>query len=353
MDLPRITKFLLIIIFFFFLIVQISFGANVFVPSMELASRMYLSSLVETRLNFQIAMDGGQKYRGKLFFQCYNTDIERSSPPVLTFDGAQVTIRDVFNILDLTYWTGYYGILGEGKHYKGYLYHWDSGFDYNGYRPILGTGFIASVDYYDLLNGQLFVYRRIGSVKFNSIDLNFGLDKDPIIFKLFSGLSDNIYVAGPNPIFRIGTQFIYLGEIIELYLTAGDPAIETGKGLSFDDFYLLLEEWFIINNWKLILSVFTRPKEHYSYIERNYISTGETNDIDFNFDLNYEPEARYFSIGGAFNVQTNNIETLGVFFSPYINIFASGLAGKIKLDINILSKREELVTGYVVANISF
>jgi hypothetical protein len=298
--------------------------------------------------------DGGYKYAGKLFLAAYNTDLEGSGDPTITFDGAQVTVRDIFNVIDFTYWTGYYDILGEGKHYKGYLYHWDeNGFDYNGYRPILGTGFVVGAQYYDLLEGNLFVYRRIGTVYFNSIDLTFGVDYDPIIGKLFFGFSDDDERTGPNPVFRLGIQFLYLGDSTETNLTIGMPDYAIGDIIGFDKVYLLVEQWFMFHNFNIILSIFSRPDVHYNYLLKDYISTGEINDIDFNLDLNYEPEAQFFSLGGAINLQTNDLEPLGVFVSPYVDIFTSGLAWKIKLDINILSKREELVTGFVSARISF
>lgn len=353
MNPSKIPGLLPVIIFSIIGIGQISFGANIFVPEMDLTSKMYLSSMVETRIQSRVSLDGGYKYQAKIFFQCYDTDLETGPPPVLTFDGAQATIRDIFNIFDFTYFTGYYGILGEGEHYKGYLYHGESGFDYNGYRPIQGTGFIFSADHYDLIKGQLFVYSSYGGF-FNAIDLLFGVDKDPFIFQLFLGTSEgHPEIKGTDLVYRIGTQFKYLGDDIDFFLTIGNPLIEIGHRIVFDDFYFLLEEWIKMNNWNLILSVFARPKVHYNYIQKEYIDTGETNDIDFNFDLNYAPEARYFSVGGEFNMQTNKTEPYGIFISPYINIFASGLAWKLKLDFNILSQLDELLTAYVNVSASF
>ncbi len=351
MNLSKITKLFLVILFF--IIVKVSFGANIFVPQMDLTSKIYPSSAVETRIKFRLSLDGGYKYQAKLMFQIYNTNLEKSPPPEVVFDGAQATIKDIFNIFDMTYWTGYYGILGEGKHYKGYLYHWESGFDYDGYRPILGTGFVFSIHYYDLYRGQLFVYRRIGSSYFNSIDTVFNLDRDPFSFNLFLGTSDDVEKKGTNLIYRIGTQFIYLGDDNEFYLTIGNPSIEAGEQVDFNDFYLLLEEWIKIKNWNLILSIFSRPDVHYNYKQRDYINTNEGNDIDFNFDLNYAPERRYFAVGGEFNVQTNEDEPFGIFISPYVNIFTSGIAWKIKMDFNILSEKKEFITTYVNIKASF
>ncbi len=339
---------------FFFSLTQMSFAANIFIPSLELTSKLYPSSIVQTRVAFQLMLEGGYKYGGKLFLASYNTDLERSIVPVITFDGAQVTVRDIFNVIDFTYWTGYYDILGEGKHYKGYLYHWDeNGFDYNGYRPILGTGFIVGAHYYDILEGKIFVYRRMGTVYFNSIDLTFNVDIDPIIGRVFLGLSDDDEEVGPNPIFRFGLQFIYFGDSTESYITIGVPDYAIGDLIGFDKFYLLVEQWFMFSNFNIILSIFSRPDVHYNFLSRDYISTGEINDIDFNLDLNYEPEAQFFSLGAAVNVQTNSFEPFGLFVSPYINIFTSGLAWKIKMDINIISQRAEVVTGFVSASISF
>ena len=96
-----------------------------------------------------------------------------------------------------------------------------------------------------------------------------------------------------------------------------------------------------------------RPEKHYNYIQRDYIDTDETNDIDFNFDLNYEPEARYFSTGGELNIQTNKLDALGVSISPYISIFTSGLTWKVKINFNVLSETRDILTAFLNIKASF
>jgi hypothetical protein len=279
------------------------FGSNVFITNMDLTSRINLDAEIETRGLVDISFDGGYKYQGKLLFQYYNPDLENNSSGTILFDGAQASVLGIFKVLDVTYWTGYYGILGEGKHYKGHLYHRNPGFDYNGYYPVLGTGLILGTHYYDLLGGQIFTYQRYGSSYINSMDVNLWVDKGPITFSLFTGVSSSQY--------RIGAQFTYSGDITDLYLTAGYPTLEQGRQLNLDDMYLLLEEWFRIKNFNLILSVFTRPAVHYNYIYRKYMSTKEKNDVDFNFDLNYVPEGSNFSGGAELNLQIHKHIHLG------------------------------------------
>jgi len=321
------------------------YGANVFVTQMDLTSRVDLKAHIETRGDFQLDFNGGYKYQGKLLFQYYNTDLEGNTSPSLIFDGAQASVKDILHSFDLTYFTGFYGILGEGKHYKGHLYHVETGFDYNGYLPVLGTGLIFSSGYYDLLRGEIFIYQRYGSSNVNSMDFVGTLNFKTLTLSLFSGISDND--------FRLGTQIAYLGDDIDFYLTMGDPTIRKGEKIDFDDFYFLLEEWYRIKNWNLILSVFSRPKVHYNYLTRDYISTNEVNDIDFNFDLNYEPEASYFSGGTELNIQTNYNENLGLYVSPYISIFSYGLRWKIKVDFNLISESRDFITAYLNINASF
>jgi len=337
--------FIIISVVIFILISGSSYAANVLITDMDLTSKINLEAEIETRGMFQISFDGGYKYQGKLMFQYYNTDLENNVAPALAFDGAQASINGIFHVLDLTYWTGFYGILGEGKHYKGHLYHGESGFDYNGYLPILGTGLIFGTKYYDILNADLYIYQRYGSDYLNSFDLSFGLNKDPLFFSIFSGVSDNIY--------RVGTQIIYLGETVELYLTMGDPNINNLSKINFDDFYFLLEEWFKMNNWNLILSVFSRPKLHYNYISREYVNPEESNDIDFNFDLNYEPETSYFSGGGEVNIQTNRYENFGIYVSPYVSVYTSGLTWKVKVNFNLISESRDFITAYLNIKASF
>ncbi len=321
------------------------FGANVLVTEMDLTSNVDLEGRIRTRGDFQISYDGGYKYQGKLLFQYLNANLENNTNPALIFNGAQASVNNVLNVVDITYWTGYYGILGEGKHYKGHLYHRMGGFDYNGYLPILGTGLIFGMSHYDKYTGQAFIYQRYGSMTVNSADIALGMNADALELKVFTGASDNLY--------RLGLQFVYFGDIADLYVTAGNPTIGGGRSLGFDDFYFLLEEWFRIRNWNLILSVFSRPKVYYNYLDRAYIGTDETNDIDFNFDLNYEPPTSYFSGGGELNIQTNDVEPFGVIVSPYVSVFAAGMTWKVKLDFNLISESREFITAYLNINASF
>lgn len=342
----KLSKCILLLLLIIFTAgTRLSFGANVFITNMDLTSRINLQAQIETRGLVDISFEGGYKYQGKLLFQYYNPDIEHKRTGTILFDGAQASVLDIFKVLDITYWTGYYGILGEGNHYKGHLYHRDPGFDYNGYFPVLGTGIILASHYYDLVGGQLFTYQRYGSDYINSMDINFWVDNGPVTFSFFAGVSSSQY--------RIGTQFTYAGEVTDIYFTAGYLTLEQGRQLALDDVYLLLEEWFRMKNLNLILSVFTRPAIHYNYIDRNYVYTNEKNDIDFNFDLNYEPEASNFSGGAELNIQTNKLETLGIAVSPYVSIFTSGVTWKIKVDINVLTQSRDLLTAYLNIKASF
>ena len=341
-QLKRLSLFIAVLLTFG---INLAFGSNVFITNMDLTSKINLKGNIETRGLVDISFDGGYKYQGKLLFQYYDPDLEDTNAKTISFDGAQASVMDIFNVLDITYWTGYYGILGEGKHYKGHLYHRDTGFDYNGYLPVLGTGLILSSHYYDILGGQIFTYQRHGNDYINSMDLNFWVDKGSITFNFFAGVSSSQY--------RLGTQFTYTGEVTDFYLTAGYLTFERGRSIDLDDVYLLLEEWFRMKNLNLILSVFTRPAIHYNYMQRNYVPTDEKNDIDFNFDLNYVPEGSNFSGGAELNIQTNKLETLGVAVSPYISIFTSGVTWKIKVDINAVTQSRELLTAYLNIKASF
>ena len=182
----KLSKCILLLLLIIFTAgTRISFGSNVFITNMDLTSRINLQAQIETRGLVDISFEGGYKYQGKLLFQYYNPDIEKSiketnNAGTILFDGAQASVKDIFKVLDITYWIGYYGILGKGNHYKGHLYHRDPGFDYNGYFPVLGTGLILASHYYDLVGGQLFTYQRYGSNYINSMDINFWVDNGPV-----------------------------------------------------------------------------------------------------------------------------------------------------------------------------
>jgi hypothetical protein len=324
---------------------QAAWGANVLVPTMDLTTKANLHAQLETRGEFAVAFDGGYKYQAKIAFQYYDTVLEDSTASSLEFYGASASIRDIFKAVDFTYFTGYYGLLGEGRFYKGHLYHWTGGFDYNGYLPILGTGFIVGNSSTEIFEGKAYIYQQYGMEYINACDLLLGLNLDPFMAKLFLGVATGA--------FRAGTQLIYLSEVTEIYLTIGNPSMSADNKIDFDDFYLLMEEWFKMNNWNIILSVFTRPGVHYSYLTRSFGPTNETNDLDFNFNLNYAPKASTFSTGGELNIQTNSVETLGIYLSPYISVYTAGVTWKVKIDFNLISQAKDFVTAYLNISASF
>ena len=343
MDRLKIKVIILVIVLIG--IMQAAWGANVFVPSMDLTTKANLQAQLETRGEFAISFDGGYKYQAKLAFQYYDTMLEDDTYSYLVFDGAQASIKDIFKAIDFTYFTGYYGIIGEGRFYKGHLYHGLQGFDYNGYLPILGTGFIVGNSNPEVFEGRGFVYQQYGMNYINACDLLLGLNLDPFYAKLFLGVATSEY--------RIGTQLMWISDVTEIYLTIGNPRIAASDKMDFNDFYLLMEEWFKLENWNLILSVFSRPAFHYNYITRGYALTNETNDLDFNFNLNYAPEAGNFSTGGELNIQTNSQEPVGVYLSPYISVYTAGVNWKVKLDFNLISQARDFITAYLNISASF
>jgi hypothetical protein len=324
---------------------QAAWGANVLVPTMDLTTKINLDAQLETRGEFALAFDGGYKYQAKLAFQYYDTALEDNSHSSLIFDGASASIRDIFNAVDFTYFTGYYGIIGEGRFYKGHLYHDLQGFDYNGYLPILGTGIIVGNSHQELFEGKAYIYQQYGMGYINACDLTLGLNLDAFIAKLFLGVATSEY--------HLGTQLMYLGEATEIYLTIGTLSLAGNKKTDFDDFYLLIEEWFKMENWNLILSVFSRPDIHYNYVTRSFSPTNEKNDLDFNFNLNYGPAESAFSAGGELNLQTNRLEPVGVYLSPYISVYAAGVTWKVKVNFNLISQIRDFVTAYLNISASF
>jgi hypothetical protein len=342
------------IVFFVIIIFALPAGAalaaNVFVPTFDITSWVDLDAEIQTRAKFQLTFDGGYKYQAKVAFQYYNIDVETldvvANPyQAITFDGAQASIRGIFSFLDLTYWTGFYGLLGESKHYKGFLYHREGGFEYEGYYVMTGTGLVLTGNISKSIASDLFVYQRTGTGHINSLDLTFRFARDPVTFGLFAGLSDQA--------FRAGTHVVYLGKDIEFYLTAGTLTIGKQYSLSFDDFFFLAETWFKLGKWDLVLSAFTRPTVHYNYLTREYADTGEQSDIDFNFDFFYTPEKGIFSPGAELNVRTNSMEDLAISLSPYVSVYNSGLVWKIKFDFNLISQSRDLFTAYLNLQSSF
>jgi hypothetical protein len=320
-------------------------AANVFVPDYDIASWADLDAYIQTRAKFQLAFEGGYKYQAKVAFQYYNIDTDANPNQAVVFDGAQASLRDIFSFLDLTYFTGYYGLLGETKHYKGPLYHGGTGFEYEAYFVTTGTGMGLTGNFAEGIAADLFVYQQTGAEYINSLDLNFRFGKGPLTFGLYTGVTDQIY--------RAGTHFTYVGKEIEFYLTAGTLTIAKDYSFNFDDFFFLAEEWFNMGKVDLVLSVFTRPLIHYNYVQRAYVNTNERSDIDFNFDLFYTPDKGAFSPGGEFNIRTNSADDLGISLSPYVTIYSSGIVWKIKAEFNLISQSRDLFTGYINLQSSF
>jgi len=337
---------LLLFIIIFTLIAPGAFTANVFVPEMDLATFFSQEGDLRTRGQFDLSFQGGYKYQGKVAFEYLNPTLETDSSPSLIFDGAQATINRLFRVVDITYWTGYYGVIGEGDYYIGHLYHPESEFEYNGYLPLIGTGLILGVRTIDeRYGGKVYTYQRYGVGYLNSFDLEFNLDTNSIIFNTFLGESDMEW--------RAGLQFKYIGEKIGFYLTTGNLTLTSSDVLDFDNFYFLLEQRFSVGNWNFIPSIFARPQYHYNYVTRNYEPTTETNDIDFNFNLNYAPQTRKYALGTEVTVKTTSVEEFGVYVSPYVGFYTLGINWKFKVDFNVVSEVRPLVTGYLNVNASF
>jgi hypothetical protein len=330
----------------FLTIVSPSFGANVFVPAMDLTTFFSQDGDLRTRGQFDIELNGGYKYQAKVAFQYLNPTLESDSSPTLVFDGAQATIRQLFKILDLTYWTGYYDVIGGGDYYVGYLYHREEGFEYLGYLPLKGTGVVLGTRTRDeRYGGKVYTYQRDGVGYVNSFDLEFNLDTDPFLFNAYAGESDLEW--------RAGVQLKYLGDKVSFYLTVGHLTLSSGNALDFDEYYFLMEERFSAGNWNFIPSIFARPKYHYNYDTRNYEPTNETNDVDFNFNINYEPQTKNYAVGTELSLQTNKTENFGIYVSPYVDFYTLGMTWSFKIDINAVSEVRGFVTGYLNVSASF
>jgi hypothetical protein len=337
-------KYLLVILFL--LSAPALFGANVLVSTMDLATFFSQNGNLNTRGQFDLDFNGGYKYHAELGFEYLNKELENNSSNSLIFDGASVSVNRIGGFFDLTYFTGYKGVVGEGEYYIGHLYHRDENFEYNGYLPLLGTGLIFGVRSPDeKYGGKIYTYQRYGVGYLNSVDLEFNLKTDAVMF--------NAYVGESSMEWRAGLQFKYFGDITSIYLTMGNLTLESGNMLNFDNLYFLLEQRISTGNWNFIPSVFGRPKYHYDYVNRAYAPTNQTNDIDFNFNLNYAPVTKNYGFGGEVTVRTSNVEELGVYISPYAQLYTLGINWSLKVDFNAVTGTRDFITGYLNINASF
>jgi len=337
-------KYLLVIIFLF--ATPALFGANVLVSTMDLTTFFSQTGNLSTRGQFDLGFNGGYKYQAELSFEYLNRDLGSNNSDSLYFNGASASVNRVGGFFDFTYFAGYKGVVGEGDYYIGHLYHPDENFEYRGYLPLLGTGLIFGVRSRDeKFGGKVYTYQRYDVGYLNSVDLEFNLNTGPILFNAYVGESDNNW--------RAGLQFKYLGDITGIYLTMGNLTLESGDVLNFDNLYFLLEQRFSTGNWNFIPSIFGRPKYHYDYVNRTYAPTNQTNDIDFNFNLNYAPETKNFGVGGELTVRTSNVEEFGVYISPYAEFYTLGINWSLKVDFNVITDTRDLITGYINITASF
>ena len=345
-DTMRAKSLIYLLVITFLFVAPALFGANVLVSTMDLATFFTQSGDLNTRGQFELGFNGGYKYHAELSFEYLNKDLETNTSQSLIFGGASESVNRVGGFFDFTYWTGYKGVIGEGDYYIGHLYHRDENFEYRGYLPLLGTGLIFGVrSRDDKYGGKVYTYQQYGVGYLNSVDLEFNLNTGPILFNVYAGESDNDW--------RVGLQFKYRGDKTGISLTMGNLNLRSGNILNFDNLYFLLEQRFSTGNWNFIPSVFARPKYHYDYVNRTFAATNETNDIDFNFNLNFAPETRNFGTGTELTVRTSSVEELGVSISPYAELYTPGVIWRLKVDFNVLTETRDLVTGHLNINASF
>jgi hypothetical protein len=88
-------------------------------------------------------------------------------------------------------------------------------------------------------------------------------------------------------------------------------------------------------------------------VNRTYAPTNKTNDIDFNFNLNYAPVTKNYGFGSEVTVRTNNVEEFGLYISPYAQLYTLGINWSLKVDFNVITDTREFITGYLNINASF
>jgi hypothetical protein len=66
-----------------------------------------------------------------------------------------------------------------------------------------------------------------------------------------------------------------------------------------------------------------------------------------------EPQTKKFALGGELNLQTNRVEELGVYISPYVRFHTFGVNWQVKTDFNVVTQVRTFFTGYLDVNASF
>lgn len=349
------------------------YAADVTVPDFELYTRGYLDGgafNLATYGKMDIQIGGGYKFGGniQLGFEGDNIgDIAALANTHLTFNGASVTIRNLFHApLDLTYFTGlgdifangdafpqYFGTAPIASRYRGYLY-FPTGIQYDGIYTVAGTGVkLSAPSLAKWIDPMLYLYQdaNLGTGYYAS-DLRVLLNFDHLKFEGFVGASfpyptAGLYRAGALIYYNTGAGGSFLTEIgIPQWNPMTDP-------FDIKLFYLLFEPRIDFGSFAIIPTLFWHPYYYYYVdttsvpitqggpsvaVQKLEVLTNQVPTANINVDFRFGNPQKNPATGGfetELDYSTTTSSQFTALLSPYLRLVASGVIWNFKVNVKL------------------
>lgn len=349
------------------------FAAGLSVDSLQLISSGSLNEStglfeVDSRLFFDLSIEGGDKFGGLLKLDFLSSDIESalalagdeatadnylSKLDNLTSMGlrtAAVTAKRLFDSpLELTYFVGLLDSLCSGADFPGLFGSEPFGTDLSG--PMVfpdGIGERKKL-YYDGLDAIYGTGLRFGLAgkssalyvyAYQDADIGKGawtgtvrglLETGSLELEAYAGAS---YASGTAyGLYRAGLLFnLTPGNIGEFFAQVGLTRFDPAEGLSIDDFYFLFEPRLNFYPGSLAVTVFYHPGWY------RQVDTNDENALDLNVNLKFGSLAKAGSQGGlasTLSFRPHLSDALTIDLAPYYAVIASGMEWSFKLSVRL------------------
>jgi len=359
---------------------RLATAADVSVDRLELLTRGAYDADAEefqasTRLFFDMAFEGGEKFGAVLKLTFLNGNIEEAmslddqeasvanaydkldsliSPKLRT---VAVTARSIFDLpLDFSYFVGDMDVFCGGDDFvslfgtapfatslRGPMVYPDGvGGDtdiwYEGVHAVSGTGFrlATTPKLWPGAVGYAYFYQdsAVGTGYWSG-DLRFQLNTEVIKLEAFAGATG----AGARGWYRTGFLFFAApGDVGEFFIQAGITRWDAEESLSLDSVYFLFEPRINFGAGMAAVTLFYHPAY---YLQRDFTDAGEKGALDTAFNIRFGKIAQDGAQGGletmlAFRPLTEDkdlVPPLAVDASPYFSLMAGGIQWDFKLGV--------------------
>jgi hypothetical protein len=357
-------------------------AADLRVDQLELLSRGAYNATsgafeAGSRLYFDLALEGGDKFAGLLKMDFQSGDIEdalalasesaTSSNYLDKIDNllsphfrvVAVTARSALNLpLDISYFVGrmdnfcsgddfvsLFGAAPFATELRGPMVYpdgvgGDSSVWYDGIHGASGTGFrLATTPKLSSASvGYLYLYQdsNVGTGSWSG-DLRWLFNSEKVKAEAFAGAT----TGGSYGIYRGGLLFYaQSGSAGEFLAQAGVTHWKAGEGFSLDNLFFLFEPRIALGAAEASVTVFYHPSW---YLQKDYGAAGERGAMDADFNLRFGRIAQSGMQGGletllAFRPLTTDAVTnppLAVDTAPYYSIVTGGIRWDFKLDLRL------------------